>query len=89
MSKQLIGFLTPWQKSFEGIKASFDTLGNNLGDIGGQFSSIKESTEKIRADFCKNITSCAETTVGKLKTKGQRLNMIHTTPNFLTHSFFS
>ncbi|KAH7321743.1 hypothetical protein BKA65DRAFT_540909 [Rhexocercosporidium sp. MPI-PUGE-AT-0058] len=69
MGEQLKGFLSPWQSAFEEIGASLDSVGGDIGNIEEQFGTINQSISQITSDFCSNITSCAETTVSKLRTK--------------------
>jgi len=71
MGEQIKEFLTPWQKAFESISGNLDNIGKDIGNIEEQFGTINQSISQITSQFCRNITSCAETTVGKLKTKGK------------------
>ncbi|KAG4433925.1 hypothetical protein IFR05_010594 [Cadophora sp. M221] len=69
MGEQLEDFLSPWKSAFEGISGNLDNVGKDIGNIEEQFGTINQSILQITSDFCSNITSCAETTVSKLKTK--------------------
>ncbi|KAH6669590.1 hypothetical protein B0J14DRAFT_566335 [Halenospora varia] len=69
LGKQIKAFLRPWEKAFDEIIGSFETIGNATGEIGKQFDTIQHSVANITDNFCKNVTACAETTVVKLKIK--------------------
>lgn len=70
LGKQIKAFLRPWEKAFNEIIGSFETIGNATGQISQQFDEIQHSVANITNNFCKNVTACAETTVVKLKGKG-------------------
>ncbi|KAL5319762.1 hypothetical protein ACEPPN_012819 [Leptodophora sp. 'Broadleaf-Isolate-01'] len=72
MGEQLKDFLSPWKSAFEWISGNLDNVGKDIGNIEEQFGTINQSISQITSDFCSNITSYAETTVSKLKAKGDQ-----------------
>ncbi|XMA13670.1 hypothetical protein WAI453_006461 [Rhynchosporium graminicola] len=67
LGEQITKFLSPWEKSFDEIATNLKKIGDDLGQIAGKFETIKTSIVNITNDFCKNISSCAETTVFKFQ----------------------